>query len=104
MQHRCVNGAVGFVLKIVRLLCRGHFRDTAGIQEQHRQHSVFGSDVVRRGKGRIAQSILIGSDAAVGTLRDCLPDVGYSVELNDADFYHFRAREPVFPVLGRGGD
>ena len=58
----------------------------------------------RMGEGRIAGLNLVSLDAALGPLGHGYPNLDQSVELDDADFYHFRAREPVFPVLGRGGD
>ena len=63
---------------------RGHLSDAAGIQVQHHQHSSLASDVVWWAKVESPGSILVGSDTAVGTLSDCIPDVDHSVELNDA--------------------
>ncbi len=56
------------------------------------------------GEDRIARLNLVSLDADLGPLGHECPNIGQLIELHGADFFLFRAREPVFPVLGLIGE
>ena len=51
------------------------------------------------GEDRTAGLNLVSLDAALWPLGHDCPNIGQLIELHGADFFLFRTREPVFPVL-----